>query len=175
MKNLFPRGISLMMLRLRKYLRADGLWVFAVVAVIMGTRQSAMAATLYVNPGGTPAAYPTIGAAVIRAQAGDIIYVAPGVYHEDVIIGKQLSLVGSGCGRSVIDAIGLSNGLYIDGIDNAGLSKVVVTGFTIKNANFEGILITNASYVILAENEVILIHPLCPAGKVFEISDTTNF
>src|ERR1700761_1068190 len=120
MKNLFPRGISLMMLRLRKYLRADCLWVFAVVAVILGTRQSAMAATLFVNPGGTPAAYPTIGAAVIRAQAGDIIYVAPGVYHEDVIIGKQLSLVGSGCGRSVIDAIGLSNGLYIDGIDNAG-------------------------------------------------------
>ena len=59
--------------------------------------------------------------------------------------------MGSGCGRSVIDAIGLSNGLYIDGIDNAGLSKVVVTGFTVKNANFEGILVTNASYVILAE------------------------
>jgi hypothetical protein len=48
--------------------------------------------------------------------------------------------------------IGLSNGLYIDGIDHAGLSKVVVTGFTIKNANFEGILVTNALYVILASH-----------------------
>jgi hypothetical protein len=176
MKNLFPGRISLMMLRLRKYLRADFLWVFAIFAAITGVRQSAMAATLYVNPGGTPAAYPTIGAAVIRAQAGDIIYVAPGVYHEDVIIGKQLSLVGSGCGRSVIDAIGLSNGLYIDGIDNAGLSKVVVTGFTVKNANFEGILITNASYVILAENEVIhndlILNPSgCPGQPAFETSE----
>jgi hypothetical protein len=53
------------------------LWFFAVVAAITGVRQSAMAATLYVNPGETPTAYPTIGAAVIRAQAGDIIYAPP--------------------------------------------------------------------------------------------------
>jgi hypothetical protein len=90
------------------------LWFFAVVAAITGVRQSAMAATLYVNPGETPTAYPTIGAAVIRAQAGDIIYVPPGVYHEDVIIGKQLSLVGSGCGRSVIDAIGVYSNIIAD-------------------------------------------------------------
>ena len=67
-------------------------------------------------------------------------------------IGLPLSLVGSGYGRSVINAIGLPNGIYIDGIDNPGLSKVVVTGFTIENANFEGILVTNASFVTVRGN-----------------------
>jgi hypothetical protein len=72
-----------------------------------------------------------------------------------VIIGKPLSLVGAGCGRSIINAVRLPTGIYIDGIDNPGLSKVVVTGFTIENANFEGILITNGSFITIWENEVI--------------------
>ena len=74
---------------------------------------------------------------------------------EDVTIQTPLSLVGTGRGQSIIDAVGLSNGIYIDGLDNPGLSKVVVTGFTIENANFEGILVTNASFVTLWNNEVI--------------------
>ena len=48
--------------------------------------------------------FPTIAAAVINADAGDTIYVAPGVYYEDVIIGKQLSLVGAGSDKSIINA-----------------------------------------------------------------------
>jgi hypothetical protein len=74
-----------------------------------------------------------------------------------VVITTPLSLVGAGCGQSIINAVGLSNGIYIDGLDNSppGLSKVLVTGFTIENANFEGILVTNASFVTIWENEVI--------------------
>ena len=159
--------------RLRKCFHVDCFWLFAVVAVIGGLRQSATGATLFVNAGGTFGAYSTIGAAVAKASAGDTIYVAPGTYHENVKIGLPLSLVGSGYGRSVINAIGLPNGIYIDGIDNPGLSKVVVTGFTIENANFEGILVTNASFVTVRGNEVIhndvLVNPNgCPGLPPFE-------
>jgi hypothetical protein len=63
--------------------------------------------------------------------------------------------VGAGRGQSIINAVSLSNGIYIDGLDNPGLSKVVVTGFTIENANFEGILATNASFVTIWDNEVV--------------------
>ena len=74
---------------------------------------------------------------------------------QDVTIRTPISLVGAGRGQSIINAVSLSNGIYIDGIDNPGLSKVVVTGFTIENANFEGILVTNASFVTIWDNEVI--------------------
>ena len=87
----------------------------------------------------------------------DTINVAPGTYKEDVIIVTPLSLVGAGPGRSSINAVSLANGIYIDGIDatNHHLSQVVVTGFTVENANFEGILVTNASFVTIWDNEVI--------------------
>ena len=86
----------------------------------------------------------------------DTINVAPGTYKEDVIIGKPLSLVGANFQRTIINAIGLSNGVYIDGIDNPGLSNVVVSGFTVENANYEGILITNASGVTVANNACVV-------------------
>jgi parallel beta-helix repeat protein len=152
---------------------------FGSAVLITGMCHSAIAAGLYVNPGGTSDGYSTIGAAVAKASAGDTIYVAPGIYHEDVKIGMQLSLVGTGWGRSVINAIGLSNGIYIDGIDNPGLSKVVVTGFTIENANFEGILVTNASFVTIRGNEVIhndlVLNPMgCPGQPSFEALESED-
>jgi parallel beta-helix repeat protein len=49
----------------------------------------------------------------------------------------------------------LKNGIYVDGLDNAGLSGVTVSGFKVQNANFEGILITNASGVTISDNYVL--------------------
>ena len=112
------------------------------------------ATTWCVNPGGTHGCSATIGDAVSAAMPNETINVAPGTYKEDVIIGKPLSLVGTGPNRTVIDATGLPNGIYVDGLDNAGLSNVVVTGFTVKNAEFEGILVTNASFVTITNNKV---------------------
>jgi parallel beta-helix repeat protein len=112
------------------------------------------AATLCVNTGGTSGCYASIGAAVSAASPNDTILVAPGTYTEDVVVGKPLSLVGAGQ-NSIIDASGLANGVYVDGLDNPGLSNVVVAGFTVENADFEGILITNASTVTIANNHVL--------------------
>jgi hypothetical protein len=58
-------------------------------------------------------------------------------------------LVGANPKNTTIDAISLSNGNYIDGLSNPGLSNVVVTGFTVENANHEGILVANASGVTI--------------------------
>ena len=91
--------------------------------------------------------------------------------------------MGAGDGRSIIDALGLPNGIYIDGIDapNHHLSQVVVTGFTVENANFEGILVTNASFVTVRDNEVInndlslnISVPTYPGQPAFETSEAED-
>ena len=42
----------------------------------------------------------------------------------------------------------------MDGFDNAGLSRVIIRGFTVQNADHQGILVTNASDVSIVENHV---------------------
>ena len=146
------------------HLKRPLIWLGIASALLTAIAPSAKAATLQVKPGGGAGTYSTIGAAVLRAQADytdsgmvDVIEVAPGTYMESVKIETPLSLVGAGSGRSIINARGLANGVYIDGIDapKPRLSNVSVTGFTIENAQFEGIYITNASFITVAENEVI--------------------
>ena len=140
-----------------------------------------MAATLCVNTGGTSGCYATIGAAVKAAKAGDQINIATGQYAEDVVVTKPLTLAGSGAGSTIVNAKGMSNGIYIDGLDNAGLSNVLITGITVMNANFEGILVTNASYVIIAQNRVTAnaqsldtSGKTCPGQPVFETSEAQD-
>ncbi|MEJ2007502.1 MAG: right-handed parallel beta-helix repeat-containing protein [Acidobacteriota bacterium] len=123
--------------------------------LIAGLCQPATAARLCVNQGGTSGCYAKINAAVKASSDNDTIHVARGIYKEDVVIGHPLSLVGANPSSTVIDATGRANGIYIDGIDNSNLANVVVTGFTVENANFEGILATNASSVTIQNNQVV--------------------
>jgi parallel beta-helix repeat protein len=113
-----------------------------------------------------------------QASPGDTVKVAPGTYKEDVVIGKSLYLVGDNRNNTFIDASGLGNGVYVDGLDNPGLANVSVSGFTIQNANFEGILITNASFVTvfnthLTHNDKSLnVETLtCPGIPAFETAE----
>ena len=124
--------------------------------LILGHCYVATAKTLCVAP--TPASgsgcYATIGAAVSAASANDTVNIGAGEYAEDVIITKPLALVGAGAGASIINAHGLANGIYVDGLDNAGLSHVLVTGLTVIDANYEGILVTNTSNSFISNNHV---------------------
>ena len=124
---------------------------------------SASAATLCVNPHGSHGCSSTIGAAVSAASPGDVIQVWPGVYNEQVTITKSLSLIAMSQHDhdAVIDATSLANGIWIDGMStapNPGVANVVISGFTVRNANFEGILLTNATNVTLVDNQVMDIH-----------------
>lgn len=152
----------------------------AIVGVL-ALGQIAMAATLCVNPGASSGCYGTIGAAVTAAKPNDRINVAAGQYTEDVIVTKPLSLVGSGANSTIINAKGQSNGIYIDGLDNGGLSNVLITGFTVMNANFEGILATNSSYIVIAQNHVTanaqsldVANGKCPGQPVFETNESED-
>jgi hypothetical protein len=128
-------------------------WKCAISVLVFGG-SFAMGATLCVNPAGSSSCYATIGAAVSAAKAGDQINIGPGQYMEDVLVTKPLSLVGAGASATLINAKGLANGIYVDGLDNAGLANVLITGVTVMNANYEGILVTNASYVMISNSHV---------------------
>ncbi len=116
--------------------------------------QIALAATLCVNPAGSGGCYKTISLAVSHAAAYDVINVWPGTYKEDVIIGIPLSILGSGAKKSVIDATGFPDGVFVDGYDHAGLSHVTVAGFTVENAQFEGVLVVSASDITIRDNTI---------------------
>ena len=125
-----------------------------ITLLLFSIAQPASAAILCVDPSGKAGCQTTIGAAVAAANSGDIINVAPGTYAETVTIGKPLTLNGASAATTIIDASGLSWGIYVDGIDNPGLAGVLVSGLTIQNAKFEGILVANASYVTITDNIV---------------------
>jgi parallel beta-helix repeat protein len=138
--------------------------------------QIAAGATLCVSKHPSPGCpYSTIGAAVAAAKTNDVIQVSQGTYDEDVVIGIPLSLVGADPYNTIIDATGKNNGIYVDGADNVGLTGVVVSGFTVQNANFEGILLTNVSHVTITDNHVRtnnislnISTPACPGIPSFE-------
>jgi parallel beta-helix repeat protein len=130
-------------------------WTFGPVLLVLlcaVSASSASANTLCVNPAGYLGCYKTISAAVAAASPNDLVRVAPGVYKEDVVIGEPLTVVALIPQTAIVDATGLSNGFYIDGFDHHGLSGVTVSGFVVKNATNEGILITNASMVTVSGN-----------------------
>ncbi len=126
----------------------------AICALLIAvTCQSGSAATLCVGTGTGCVA--TIGAAVTAASAGDTIQVGAGTYKEVVTITKPLALIGAGSATTIIDATGLANGIVIDGSKATGLSNVVVSGFTVMNANLQGILAENVSFVTILSNQVL--------------------
>lgn len=150
-----------------------------LLLLICGMAQIAAGATICVSQkpnSGCP--FSSISAAVAAASPGDVIQVGQGTYHEDVIIGKSLSLIGANRSNTTIDATGLANGIYIDGRDNPGLSMVFVSGFQVQNANFEGILVTNASQVTITDSYVLqnnlslnINNLTCPGIPSFETAE----
>jgi parallel beta-helix repeat protein len=115
---------------------------------------SVHAADLCVDASGKGGCSTTIAAAVAAAAPNDVIRVASGTYHEDVVIGKPLSLLGQSPENTIIDAAGLLNGVNVDGFNHAGLAHVIVSGFSVQNANAQGIVVTNASDVTISNNTV---------------------
>lgn len=131
--------------------------LLAVCCVVLfaAFSQAAKASTLCVNPHGSHGCYSTIQAAVNHASPNEVIYVEHGTYTEDVVIGIPLSLIGAGADPSVIDATGLAHGIFVDGFDHPGLDNVTIAGFTVENAQFEGILVVSATDVTIRDNRIV--------------------
>jgi Right handed beta helix region len=153
----------------------NGVIFFGLLALGMS---QATAKTLCVNPAGGSGCYTTIGAAVSAAAANDHINIAAGLYAESVTIGKPLALIGAGAASTIINAQGLANGIYIDGLDNPGLANVLVTGLSVMNAKFEGILVINVSNSLISNNHVAnndqslnFAAGTCPGEPAFETNE----
>lgn len=135
--------------------RPSTAFAVAVSLALFALSTVTSAKTLCVSQHPNPACpYSTISAAVAAASNGDIVRVSPGTYREDVVIGKAISLIGANERNTIVDATGLSNGVYVDGMDNPGLGAVVIRDFTVRNAKFEGILLTNVTDVTVSDNHV---------------------
>lgn len=154
--------------------------VSAFAVMCLAGAVGAQAAMLCVNPRGTSGCKATITAALGAASPGDTILVAPGTYKEDVVITKPIALLGS-YRSSIIDASGLANGIFVNGMaapPKIGISNVTISGFTVRNANFEGILIANATDVLLTGNLVTdndksldIAASTCPGQPAFETEE----
>jgi pectin methylesterase-like acyl-CoA thioesterase len=129
--------------------------VLVILPALGVTSNLLFANTLCVNPGGTGGCFPSISAAVTAASPNATIKVSAGTYAESVVINKPLSIVGASRVNTFVNAASLPNGFNIDGMNNPGLANVTVTGFTVKNANFEGVVATNASFLNIWGNNVI--------------------
>ncbi len=90
-----------------------------------------------------------IAEALAKAKPGSTITVLAGSYDEEVIITERVKLIGVGV--PTIDAEGLHNGIKLEGPGAAGS---LVKGFTVKAANFEGILVLSTWGVSIVHNEV---------------------
>lgn len=84
----------------------------AVLSCVLG--QSAWAATVVVGTCKDLATYPGIQLAVNSVPAGSTIYVCPGTYAEQVMITKNLTLIGVGAnGLSGASAVGANNPVIV--------------------------------------------------------------
>jgi len=133
-----------------------GVTMAIALAVFLSTPALAAAKTLYVSLKGKNTAActksapcKTIGAAVSKAAKGDTVDVARGTYREQVILTKDISLVGTG--KPLIDATGQSNGVLIKG---PGADGALLRGFVVEHATLEGILAVSAAHLTIEGNTV---------------------
>jgi hypothetical protein len=75
-----------------------------------------------------PADFSTIQQAIDAAEPGDTVLVAPGTYHEHLVLRSGVRLVGAGAWQTTLDGQGQGTSL----IDYTGARDVLVSGFTLR-------------------------------------------
>ncbi len=125
-----------------------------------------------------PGQYRTIQAAVDAAKSGDTIRVATGVYTEQLAIWKSVRIVGTGAGRTVVQAprklssgvLGGSSLVEISQGARVSLSSLTVrgpgAGTCEKGALLAGIRVIQGAHLNLAHSRVADIHD-SPAALCF--------
>jgi len=88
------------------------------------------AATLTVGQVGSGAQYSTVQDAIDNASVGDTIYVWEGIYYENVVVNKKVTLIGNGTTNTTIDGGGSGYVILISS------DWVEVRNLTINNSGF---------------------------------------
>src|SRR5580704_1071122 len=135
--------------------RLSRMLILCSAVVLVAICQTAVAGTLCVNPAGSHNCFKSIQTAVNHAAANDLIQIEGDTYSEEVVIGLPVAIIGAGASASIIDATGLAHGIFVDGFDHPGLKQITITGLTVENADFEGVLVVSASDVTIQDNSVI--------------------
>ena len=100
---------------------------------------------LYVGGGG-PGNYTTIQSAVNVAINGDTIYVYTGIYNENIIVDKTITLIGEDRNATTIKGNNLNATIVITG------ESINLRGFTIKNDGSQDGIYTATSVHTMADN-----------------------
>ena len=80
-----------------------------------------------------PNDYPTISDAIGNASQGDIIFVKNGVYYENPVIDKSISIVGEDSKNTIVIGSGGAPG---DNVFTVEADDVVISGFTIESQSY---------------------------------------
>jgi hypothetical protein len=137
-------------------MRAIGMQTWGLVGgAILATAMCQYASAICVNQAGSHGCYTTIQMAVNAAPNYAVISVAAGTYKEDVTLWKPVQLVGAGAKWTVIEAAKMPNGIVVDGLHHPWLNNVTISGFTVKDALYEGVLVINAADVTIRENTIV--------------------
>jgi nitrous oxidase accessory protein NosD len=80
-----------------------------------------------------PDNYATISAAIQHASQGDTVFVKSGIYHENPVISKSLSMIGENSTSTIV--IG-SGGVVGDSVFTVLAGNVEISGFTIESLNY---------------------------------------
>jgi len=143
-----------------------------IIVVCVLAAGAADARTLTV--GGRNADFPFIGPAIAAAADGDVIEVGPGVYREDVVIDRRLSVVGLGRPTIIGTGVGtvvviVAGGCELSGfaIEGSGGGQTNAMDAAVQIASdgnrvvdnvirrsFYGIVVTDASRNEIADNEI---------------------
>jgi nitrous oxidase accessory protein len=105
-------------------------FIFSMALCVFSLQTGNAAKTVVV-----PDNYPTISAAVANVSAGDTIIVKSGVYHENVVVNKPLTLISETPQAAVvIGAGGLSRGQST--VFTLASDQVQILGFRIESLNY---------------------------------------
>jgi hypothetical protein len=116
--------------------------IFAIIFLFIAITP-VLAGTITVGPDGPPNYdYATIQTAIDAANPGDIIFVSPGTYYENIILKEDvLQILGAGADVTTIDGGGsgfaISN--CYDHFDCIDINGFIIDGFTIKNHHADAI------------------------------------
>jgi parallel beta-helix repeat protein len=106
--------------------------------------------TLWYVGGNGPGNYTKIQDAIDAASSGDTIFVYPGNYAENIVIGKSIQIRGENRNSTIIDGGRHASVVIITASD------IIMQNFTVQNAKngtqYAGIAISAASNVIIAGN-----------------------
>jgi hypothetical protein len=87
-----------------------------------------------------PADYVSIQSAINASINGDTISVAKGTYNENIVINKNIKLIGESVNYTIIDGKGIDSAVIINGANDFLIQK-----FVIKNQNQKAIYCTGTS------------------------------